>query len=87
MSADVKGLLEDDSTALSEVENVRRAIGNSWEAPTPNTAADLEEADATTRAALADFNKLYAEDVPAFRKQLGDAKIDLLGDAGPIEVK
>jgi len=84
VSADVKGLLEDDTTALSEV--VRRAIGNSWEAPAPNTAADLEEADATTRAALADFNKLYAEDVPAFRKQLADARIDLLGDAGPIEI-
>ena len=84
--ADLKGLLEDDTTALSEVENVRRAIGNSWEAPAPNTAADLEEADATTRAALADLNKLYAEDVPAFRKQLADAKIDLLGDAGPIEI-
>ena len=35
-----------------------------------------------TRAALADFNKLYAEDVPAFRKQLADARIDLLGDRG-----
>jgi photosystem II stability/assembly factor-like uncharacterized protein len=87
VSADLKGLLEDDTTALSEVENVRRAIGNSWEAPSANTQADLEEADATARAALADFNKLYAEDVPAFRKQLADAKIDLLGDGGAIEIK
>ncbi|PYQ67087.1 MAG: hypothetical protein DMF53_02345 [Acidobacteria bacterium] len=84
---DTKGLLEDDTTALSRIGNARRAIGTSWETPSATTKAYIQEAETATQAALADFNKLYAEDVPAFQKKLADAKIDLVTDQGPIEVK
>jgi photosystem II stability/assembly factor-like uncharacterized protein len=84
---DIKGLVEDDSTALSEVDNARRALASAWETPTPTTRAYLDAADATVRAVLADLNQLYAGDVPAFRKQLAGARIDLLGEQGPIEIK
>jgi hypothetical protein len=86
VSPDTKGLVEDDTTALSEVENVRRALGSAWETPTATTGAYLEEADRTVRAALADVNKLYAEDVPAFQKKVIDSRIDLLNDQGPINI-
>ncbi len=84
---DVKGLVEDDTTALSQVKNVRRAVGSAWEVPSATTQAYLDEADATVRSVLADFNKLYAEDVPAFQRKLAGARIDLLSDQGPIEIK
>jgi len=84
---DTKGLLEDDTTALSRIGNARRAIGTSWETPSATTKAYMQEAETATQAALADFNKLYAEDVPAFQKKVADAKLDLVTDQGPIEVK
>ena len=55
--------------------------------PSATTQAYLDEADATVRSVLADFNKLYAEDVPAFQRKLAGARIDLLSDQGPIEIK
>ena len=87
VSPDVKGLVEDETTALSKVENARRVIGNSWEAPGATANAYLDETDRTVREVLADFNKLYAEDVPAFQRKLADAKIGLLSDQRPIEIK
>jgi photosystem II stability/assembly factor-like uncharacterized protein len=87
VSPDVKGLVEDDTTALSQVENIRRALGSAWETPSSTTTAYLDDADRTVKAALAEVNKLYAEDVPAFQKKVVEARIGLLGDQGPIEVK
>jgi hypothetical protein len=86
-SPDVKGLVEDETTALSKVETARRAITSTWETPSATANAYLDETDRTVREVLADFNKLYAEDVPAFQRKLADAKIGLLSDQGPIEVK
>jgi photosystem II stability/assembly factor-like uncharacterized protein len=87
VSPDIKGLVEDETTALSQVENVRRVVGSSWEAPNATAKVYFDEADTVVKAALADFNKLYAEDVPAFHRKLADAKVDLLSDQGPIEIK
>jgi hypothetical protein len=83
---DIKGLVEDDTTALSQVESARRALGTSWEAPSPTAKAYLQETEATVKAALADVNKLYAEDVPAFQKKVADAHLELVASPGPINV-
>jgi photosystem II stability/assembly factor-like uncharacterized protein len=84
---DIKGLVEDDTTALSQVESARRAIGSSWQTPSATERAYIQSAEAATRTALADVNKLYAEDVPAFQKKVADAGIGLVAAPGPIEVK
>jgi photosystem II stability/assembly factor-like uncharacterized protein len=84
--SDTKGLVEDETTALSRVGIARRAIGTSWEAPSDTAKAYMQEAETATRSALADFNKLYAEDVPAFQKKMADAGIGLLADRGPINI-
>jgi hypothetical protein len=83
---DTKGLVEDDTTALSRVESTRRALGSSWETPSATAKAYLDETDATVRAALADVNKLYAEDIPAFQKKVADARLELVAAPGPINV-
>jgi photosystem II stability/assembly factor-like uncharacterized protein len=84
--ADTKGLVEDETTASSQVGTARRALGSSWETPSETAKAYLQEAETSVQSALAGFNKLYAEDVPAFQKKMADAKIGLLADQGPIEV-
>ena len=84
--ADTKGLVEDETTASSQVSSVRRAIGTSWEAPSDTAKAYLQEAETSARSALADFNKLYAEDIPAFQKKVADAGLGLVTDQGPINI-
>jgi photosystem II stability/assembly factor-like uncharacterized protein len=84
---DTKGLIDDDDTALALVQNAGRALSSTWKAPSETTKSYAAEAEATVKEVLAYFNKLYAEDVAAFRQKVADAKIGLLGETGPIEVK
>jgi photosystem II stability/assembly factor-like uncharacterized protein len=81
-----KGITEDTS-ALNRIENANRGIGSAWGKPTANTRQYLEAAERRAKEALAAFNKLQAEDVAAFRKKVEEAKLDLLVDKGPVEVK
>jgi hypothetical protein len=43
-------------------------------------------AETRTREALAGFNRLFAEDVAAFRKQVQDAGIGLLPEQKAVDV-
>ncbi len=81
-----KGIVE-DRTAQNRMGLMRRFVGSSWTAPTGTAKAHLDNAEAEVREVLAEVNKLYAEDVPAFRQKVAAAQIDLLGAQGPIEVK
>ena len=83
---DTKGIVE-DRTALNRVEYASRAIGFAWGKPTPNSQAYLEAAETAVKGVLADYNKLFAEDVAAFRKQVSEAGIGLLAEGKPIEVR
>ncbi len=83
---DTKGIVEDE-TAYSKVTNFGRTLDASWGRPTPTAVSYLEDAEREVKAVLADFNKLFAEDVAAFRQKVAEAKIDLLAAEAPIEVK
>jgi hypothetical protein len=58
-----------------------------WQPPSPTHLEHLRQAEAAAQAALADFNRFFAADVAAFRKQVDDAKIRLLPEMEPVEVK
>ncbi|HEX9943994.1 MAG TPA: hypothetical protein VGG03_18440 [Thermoanaerobaculia bacterium] len=81
-----KGIVE-DRTALNRIEYAQRALSATWETPSDTAKIYMDQAETLVREVLADFNKLYAGDVAAFRQKVTDAKIDLLGEAGPIEVR
>jgi hypothetical protein len=86
VTPDTKGIVEDE-TALSKVENAGRGVDSTWDRPSPNAQAYLDEAETDVKAVLADFNKLFAQDIAAFRQKVADAKLDLLGPQEPIEVR
>jgi photosystem II stability/assembly factor-like uncharacterized protein len=83
---DTKGIVE-DRTAWNRVTAFSRTLDASWGPPTPTAMSYLDDAEREVKAVLADFNKLFAEDVAAFRQKVVEAKIDLLGEVGAIEVK
>jgi photosystem II stability/assembly factor-like uncharacterized protein len=63
------------------------ALQSSWDAPTPSQLAYLSRAEAELRTVLADFNKLYAEDVAKYREEVRAKSVNLLNEDPPIEVK
>jgi photosystem II stability/assembly factor-like uncharacterized protein len=86
VTPDTKGLTLDE-TVSSKVDNANRALDSTWDRPSPTTDAYLERAETETKAVLGDLNKLFAQDVTAFRQKVADAKIDLLAPQEPIAVK
>jgi photosystem II stability/assembly factor-like uncharacterized protein len=83
VSPDVKGII-DDRTALNRVRDAEFGAFSTYEPPSANIRVYLDQAEAQVKSTLADVNKLFAEDVPAFRQKVKDAKIDLLADQEPI---
>jgi photosystem II stability/assembly factor-like uncharacterized protein len=79
----VKGII-DDQTVMTGAQNIRESLESSWDRPNANQLASLDAAEAQSKAILADFNKVFSTDVAAFRKQVADAKIDLLAPQDPI---
>jgi photosystem II stability/assembly factor-like uncharacterized protein len=62
-----KGIVA-DKDVLSKIQYPLFAMTSSWDAPTPAQLAYLERAESMLRTVIADFNKLYAEDVARFRE-------------------
>jgi photosystem II stability/assembly factor-like uncharacterized protein len=84
-SDQIKGLLG-DTDLESRIGGSARAIGSSWDAPTPAQLATLNLAEKDLKAALDDLNKFLATDVAAFRTKVRDAKVELLPDYGPLTI-
>ncbi len=74
-----KGIVDESGTAFSQIQDARRSLESSWDPPNATQLAELDRAEATAKAALAGIDRLWTEDVAAFRKLVEDAKIELLG--------
>ncbi len=79
--------IQPETDVLSKVGYPFGYILSSWSPPSPTHLEYLRQAEAAVAAILADVNKLYTTDVATFRKQVDDAKLRLLPEEGPIEVK
>jgi hypothetical protein len=86
VSPDVKGIV-DDQTLLAWIGNAEFPVTSAWSAPSATSRTFLEQAEAKARTTLADVNKLFAEDIPAFRDKVAAAKIGLLADQPPISIE
>ncbi|HYH09559.1 MAG TPA: hypothetical protein VEK11_21100 [Thermoanaerobaculia bacterium] len=63
------------------------ALQSSWDAPTQSQLAYLARAEAELRTVLADFNRLYAEDVAKYREDVRKQSVNLLNEDPPVEIK
>jgi hypothetical protein len=52
--------------------------------PTPTTLRYFETAEKALDAYLVDFNRFYAEDVAAFRRQVVAAGLELVPEVGAL---
>jgi photosystem II stability/assembly factor-like uncharacterized protein len=74
---DTKGLTA-PTDAWSKVSYVFRAVGSSWDAPTPAALDYLRQAEALAEKVLAENDQLFASKVADFRRQVAAAGIELL---------
>ena len=76
-----------ETDALSKVNTVRYYLGSSLGPPSPSHLEYLRQAEGVVTAVLAEVNRFFATDVAAFRSQVDAAKLRLLPERPPIEVK
>ncbi|HYU35191.1 MAG TPA: hypothetical protein VEW48_23815 [Thermoanaerobaculia bacterium] len=74
-----KGIVDDSGTAFTQIQDAGRSLESSWDPPNATQLSQLDRAEATAKTALAGVDRVWAEDVPAFRKLVEGAKIELLG--------
>jgi hypothetical protein len=63
------------------------SLQSSWDAPTAAQRAYLDRAEKQLRDTLADFNKLFAEDVATYREDVRKENVLLLPDITPLNVE
>jgi hypothetical protein len=73
-------------TPYRGVGSVMRSLGSSWDAPTPAQEAYLDASEAMLQEALVEFNRVFGEDVVAFRNQVEEAGLSFLETKEPLEV-
>lgn len=84
---DTKGIVEERGRPFAENENVLQSLQSSWDAPTPAQMTALRQAEELAAKALADFNQLFETKVAEFRKQVEEARIELLPAKEPLQLK
>jgi hypothetical protein len=67
-----------DDLVLEKVWFAVDTLQTSMDPPTPTTLAYIERAEKALDAYLVDFNRFYAEDVAAFRRQIAAAGLELV---------
>jgi photosystem II stability/assembly factor-like uncharacterized protein len=69
---------------LSAIQYPMQAMQSSWDAPTPAQLAYLDRAEKQLKAVLADYNKLFAEDVAKYRDEVRARSVGLFGEEPPL---
>ncbi|HYI12245.1 MAG TPA: hypothetical protein VEK57_24540 [Thermoanaerobaculia bacterium] len=75
-----------ETDAYAKVGYPLYSLQSSWKAPTPAQTAYIDRAETAVREVLADFNKLFAEDVAKYREEVRKASVQLLPEVEPIAV-
>ncbi|HVR97165.1 MAG TPA: hypothetical protein VMW27_11160 [Thermoanaerobaculia bacterium] len=81
---DTRGIVDEEGTVLSQVEYADYALQSSFARPNATQQAYLAQAEAMVAAALADVNRVFAEDVAAFRRLVSDAGVGWLPEQPPL---
>ncbi|HEX2224247.1 MAG TPA: hypothetical protein VHN15_08570 [Thermoanaerobaculia bacterium] len=81
-----RGIVNDDETALTQLQAASFGVSASWGAPNPTHKANLARAEKAVEKALQEFNQLFAQDVAAFRQKVEQSKVNLLPKTDPVTI-
>ncbi len=80
-----KGIQRVNNT-FRRIGYVGGSLGSSWDAPTPAQLTYLQQAESLLEEALAELNRVFGEDVAAFRGEVEAAGISFLEPAEPLQM-
>jgi hypothetical protein len=83
---DAKGIPYSDDKPWSMAGRALFALGSSNDAPTPAQLTFLRLAEEAVDGALAEINRVFADDVAAFRELVADSELELLPRLEPLEL-
>jgi photosystem II stability/assembly factor-like uncharacterized protein len=73
-----------ETDAFSKIGFPLYGMQSTWDAPTPAQLTYLERAENLARSVLAEFNRLYAEDVAKYREAVRKQNLVLLPEEPPL---
>jgi photosystem II stability/assembly factor-like uncharacterized protein len=83
---DVQGIRRDPNTVQSKFFEAYGSMSSSWDKPTEAELLALEQGRAALAGFLDELNRLFAEDVAAFRDQAQAADLDLFPEKEPLSL-
>lgn len=72
------GIVDNSQVALSRISRVISSLGSSWDAPTAAQLRYLEEAERLVEAGVADVERVFSNEVAAYRDAVNRSGIGLL---------
>lgn len=84
---DIQGMTDRSATISAKVSSPSRALASSFDAPTPSEKIKIKQAEKVLEDALKEFNKIFAEDVAAFKAKYKEAHIELFPEKEPLKIK
>jgi len=82
----VQGLTRNVHTVSAKLMAVRSSLTASWDAPNSTQTTNLRQAEAALESALKEFNKVFSEDIPAFKQKVDAAKLTLFPEQEPLNM-
>jgi photosystem II stability/assembly factor-like uncharacterized protein len=80
-----KGIVA-DTTVFSKIRYVYGSLNSSWDAPTGAQQTYLAQAEAELQEVVAEINRVFGEDVAAFRGQVEAANLEFLKPKEELQV-
>ncbi|RKY89504.1 hypothetical protein DRQ09_01235 [candidate division KSB1 bacterium] len=81
-----QGILARDITAIGKLSGVYRSLQSSWDAPTEAQMIYLKQAEDFLGKTLVEFNRVFDEDVKAFKQKVESAGISLFPEREPLNL-
>ncbi len=81
---DVQGIRRDPNTVRSRLSAAYSSMPSTWERPTGAELLLLEQGRQALAGFLEEFNRVFAEDVAAFREQVRAAELELFPEKEPL---
>ena len=71
----VQGISRSPNTVSAKLGSVLRSLSSSWDAPNPTQMTYIRQAETTLEDALKDFNRVFSEEVAAYKTKVEAAKL------------
>ncbi|MFB0564397.1 MAG: hypothetical protein ACETWK_01805 [Candidatus Aminicenantaceae bacterium] len=83
---EVQGIPDRSTTILWKATSSLRGLGSSFDAPTPSEMIKIKQAEKVLEEALNEFNKIFSEEVAAFKEKYKAANIEFFPEKEPLDI-